>query len=57
MLVLTLLCMLACNMFHAFLLRDLKPELRAKTTMLLVGELVMAELLVGVAAAFSANSS
>ncbi len=57
MLVLTLLCMLACNIFHAFFLRDLKPEFRAKTTMLMVGELVMAELLVGLAAAFSANTS
>jgi hypothetical protein len=27
-------------------LRDLKPEFRAKTTMVMVGQLVMAELLV-----------
>lgn len=55
MLVLTLLCMIACNVFHAFFLRDLKPEFRAKTTMVMVGELVMAELLFGVVAAASAH--
>jgi hypothetical protein len=51
MLVLTLLCMLACNVFHAFFLRDLKPEFRAKATMVMVGELILAEFLLPAARA------
>jgi len=45
MLVLTLFCMIACNVFHSFFLRGLKQALRAKSSMIMVGRLVMAELL------------
>lgn len=55
MLVLTLICMTACNIFHAFFLRSLKPALRAKNSMLMVGRLVMAELLGGVVASVPAQ--
>lgn len=48
MLVLLLLCMSACNLFDAFFTLNLKPALRARTTMILVGRLVLTELLAGV---------
>ena len=46
-LVFWLLCMIACNLFHAFFKRNLKPVLRGRLTMLLVARLVLSELLSG----------
>ena len=45
MLVFALFCMIACNIFHAFFTRNLKPAVKTKTTMLLVARLVLSELL------------
>jgi hypothetical protein len=42
-----LLCMIAINLFHAFYTLNLKPALRGRTTMLMAGRLVLAELLAG----------
>jgi hypothetical protein len=42
-----LFCMIACNLFHAFFSRDLKPALKARMTMLMVARLVLSELFVG----------
>jgi DDE family transposase len=42
-----LLCMIAINLFHAFFTLNRKPALRDRTTMLMVGRLVLAELLAG----------
>ncbi len=47
MLAFWLLCMIAINLFHAFFSCNLKSALRARTTMLLAGRLILAELLVG----------
>jgi hypothetical protein len=44
-LVFWLFCMIACNLFHAFFMRNLKPALREKTTMLMVARFVLSELL------------
>lgn len=44
-LVFLLLCMVACTIFHAFFSRNLKPALRARTTMLMVSRWILAELL------------
>lgn len=40
-----LLCMISMNLFHAFFTLNLKPALRDRMTMLMVGRLVLAELL------------
>jgi hypothetical protein len=45
-----LLCMSACNLFHAFFYCNLKPALRAKMPMVMVARLLLAGLLVGVCA-------
>jgi hypothetical protein len=42
-----LLCMIAINLFHAFYTLNLKPALRDRTTMLMAGRLLLAELLAG----------
>lgn len=42
-----LICMIAINLFHAFFVLNLKPALRDRTTMLMAGRLVLAELLAG----------
>lgn len=44
-LVFWLFCMLACNLFHTFFMRNLKPAFRQKNTMLMVSRLVLSELL------------
>jgi DDE family transposase len=44
-LVFWLLCMNAVNLFHAFFRFNLKPAMRARTTMLMTGRLMLAELL------------
>jgi len=44
-LVFWLFCMIAVHLFHAFFTFNLKPSLRARTTMLMAGRLVLAELL------------
>jgi len=44
-LVFWLFCMMAVNLFHAFFTFNLKPSLRVRTTMLMAGRLVLAELL------------
>jgi len=46
-LVFWLLGMIAINLFHAFFSCNLKPALRARTTMLMAGRLVLAEILGG----------
>lgn len=46
-LVFWLLCMIACNVFHAFFRCNLKPALKAKTSMLMLGRLMLAELFAG----------
>ncbi len=46
-LVFWLLSMVAVNLFHAFFRYNLKPALRARTTMLMAGRLMLAELLDG----------
>ena len=52
-LVFWLFCMMAVNLFHAFFTCNLKPSLRARTTMLMAGRLVLAELLTDLSAGHS----